>query len=241
LIERFNLTDLSALREKLTSGLMTGGQILAPQALSIGMNTFDFVIRLGIMLYLLFFLLRDGKALAEGIREAIPLRGEQKAALFTRFADVVRATVKGGILVAMAQGTLGGIAFWFLGIHAALLWAVLMAFLSLIPAIGATLVWLPVAIYFLATGAVWQGIGLILYGVLVIGLVDNLLRPFLVGKGSKLPDYVVLISTLGGIEVFGLNGFVIGPLIAAMFMVSWEIFSVSRRTSGDDTAGNGNP
>jgi predicted PurR-regulated permease PerM len=116
------------------------------------------------------------------------------------------------------------------GIHAALLWAVLMAFLSLIPAIGATLVWLPVAIYFLATGAIWQGIGLILYGVLVIGLVDNLLRPFLVGKGSKLPDYVVLISTLGGIEVFGLNGFVIGPVIAAMFMVSWEIFSVSRRT-----------
>jgi predicted PurR-regulated permease PerM len=241
LIERFNLTDLSALREKLASGLMTGGQILAPQALSIGMNTFDFVIRLGIMLYLLFFLLRDGKALAEGIREAIPLRGEQKAALFSRFADVVRATVKGGILVAMAQGTLGGIAFWFLGIHAALLWAVLMAFLSLIPAIGATLVWLPVAIYFLATGAIWQGIGLILYGVLVIGLVDNLLRPFLVGKGSKLPDYVVLISTLGGIEVFGLNGFVIGPLIAAMFMVSWEIFAVSKRAAGDETPGNGNP
>ena len=91
------------------------------------------------------------------------------------------------------------------------------------------LVWGPVAIYFLATGALWQGIGLILYGVLVIGLVDNLLRPFLVGKDSKLPDYVVLISTLGGIKVFGLNGFVIGPLIAAMFMVSWEIFAVSRR------------
>jgi predicted PurR-regulated permease PerM len=234
LIERFNLTDLSGLREKLASGLMTGGQILAPQALSIGANTFDFVIRLGIMLYLLFFLLRDGRALAGAIREAIPLRGEQKAALFARFADVVRATVKGGILVAMAQGSLGGIAFWFLGIHAALLWAVLMAFLSLIPAIGATLVWLPVAIYFLATGAIWQGIGLILYGVLVIGLVDNVLRPFLVGKGSKLPDYVVLISTLGGIEVFGLNGFVIGPVIAAMFMVSWEIFATSRREPEDD-------
>lgn len=234
LIKRFNLTDLSALREKLASGLMAGGQILAPQALSIGMNTFDFVLRLGIMLYLLFFLLRDGKTLATVIREAIPLRGEQKAALFKRFADVVRATVKGGILVAMAQGTLGGIAFWFLGIHAPLLWAVLMAFLSLIPAIGATLVWLPVAIYFLATGAIWQGIGLVIYGVLVIGLVDNLLRPFLVGKGSRLPDYVVLISTLGGIEVFGLNGFVIGPVIAAMFMVSWEIFVTSRRDSEDE-------
>jgi predicted PurR-regulated permease PerM len=177
LIERLKVTDFPALREKLASGLMQGGQILAPQALSIGMNTFEFVIRLGIMLYLLFFLLRDGRALAEGIREAIPLRGEQKAKLFTRFADVVRATVKGGILVAMAQGTLGGIAFWFLGIHAPLLWAALMAFLSLIPAIGSALVWVPVAIYFLATGAIWQGVGLILYGVLVIGLVDNLLRP----------------------------------------------------------------
>jgi predicted PurR-regulated permease PerM len=230
LVDRFNLTDFSGLREQLKDGLMKGGQVLAPQALSIGMNTFEFVIQSGIMLYLLFFLLRDGRALAERIKEAIPLHGHQKAALFARFADVVRATVKGGIVVAIVQGALGGIAFWFLGIHAALLWAVLMAFLSLIPAVGAALVWLPVAIYFLATGAIWQGIGLILYGVLVIGLVDNLLRPFLVGKGTKLPDYVVLISTLGGIEIFGLNGFVIGPLIAAMFMVSWEIFS-ARRTA----------
>ena len=158
----------------------------------------------------------------------IPLRTEQKAALFSRFADVVRATVKGGILVAIAQGALGGLAFWFLGIHAPLLWAVLMAFLSLLPAIGAGLVWLPVAIYFLASGAVWQGVSLITYGVLVIGLVDNILRPSLVGKDTKLPDYVVLISTLGGIEVFGLHGFVIGPLIAAIFMVTWEIFSSSK-------------
>ena len=139
--------------------------------------------------------------------------------------------MKGSILVAIAQGVLGGLAFWFLGIHAALLWAVLMAFLSLVPAVGAGLVWVPVAIYLLATGAVWQGISLILYGVLVIGLVDNLLRPFLIGKDTKLPDYVVLISTLGGIQVFGLNGFVIGPLIAAMFMVTWEIFSASREAS----------
>jgi predicted PurR-regulated permease PerM len=229
LLERFKPTDFSALRESLASTLLKGGQALAPQALSLGMNTFDFMIGLGIMLYLLFFLLRDGGMLAERIKEAIPLDNDQKAAFFARFADVVRATVKGGILVAIAQGTLGGIAFWFLGIHAALLWAALMAFLSLLPAIGAGLVWVPVAIYFLAIGAIWQGIGLILYGVLVIGLVDNLLRPFLVGKDSKLPDYVVLISTLGGIKAFGLNGFVIGPLIAAMFMVSWEIFSASRR------------
>jgi len=111
-----------------------------------------------------------------------------------------------------------------------------MAFLALLPAIGAALVWLPVAIYLLTSGAFWQGSGLILYGVLVIGLVDNLLRPFLVGKDTKLPDYVVLLSTLGGIEVFGLNGFVIGPLIAAIFMVSWEIFADSRQSKNQPSA-----
>jgi len=105
---------------------------------------------------------------------------------------------------------------------------VLMAFLSLLPAIGAGLVWLPVALYFLATGALWSGLGLIAYGVLVIGLVDNVLRPLLVGKDTRMPDYVVLISTLGGMAIFGLNGFVIGPLIAAMFMAVWSIVAIER-------------
>jgi predicted PurR-regulated permease PerM len=98
----------------------------------------------------------------------------------------------------------------------------------LLPAVGAGLVWLPVAIYFLVTGAVWQGVVLILFGVLVIGLVDNVLRPVLVGKDTKMPDYVVLIATLGGMAIFGLNGFVIGPVIAAMFMAVWDLFSASR-------------
>ena len=238
LLERFNLTNLTAVREAMSSGLTKGGQVLAPQALSLGMNTFEFIISFGIMLYLLFFLLRDGKALAEVLKAAIPLRADQKSALFSRFADVVRATVKGGIVVAIAQGALGGLAFWFLGIHAPLLWGALMAFLSLLPAIGASLVWLPVAMYLFASGAIWQGVSLILYGVLVIGLVDNILRPLLIGKDTKLPDYVVLISTLGGIEVLGLNGFVIGPLIAAIFMVTWEIFSASRRASRNSQVNN---
>jgi predicted PurR-regulated permease PerM len=154
----------------------------------------------------------------------LPLRPAQKKILLSRMALVIRATVKGNIAVAAVQGILGGLAFWMLGIPAPLLWTVVMAFLSLLPAIGAAIVWGPVAIYLLATGSIWQGLVLLGYGVVVIGLVDNLLRPFLVGKDTKLPDYVVLISTLGGIEVLGLNGFVVGPLIAALFMVSWEIF-----------------
>ena len=105
--------------------------------------------------------------------------------------------MKGNIVVALVQGALGGLIFWILGIHAALLWAVLMAVLSLLPAVGTALVWLPVAVYLMATGAVWRGVILVAYGVLVIGLVDNVLRPVLVGKDTKIPDYVVLVSTLG--------------------------------------------
>jgi len=114
--------------------------------------------------------------------------------------------------------------FAFLGIQGALFWGVLMAFLSLLPAVGASLIWAPVAIYFMVTGAYGEGIILILFGVLVIGLIDNLLRPILVGKDTKMPDYVVLISTIGGLTTFGLNGFVIGPLIAALFMATWDLF-----------------
>ena len=105
-----------------------------------------------------------------------------------------------------------------------LVWAVLVAFLSLLPAVGAGLIWGPVAVYLLMTGSVIQGAGLIAFGVLVIGMVDNLLRPILVGKDTRMPDYVVLLSTLGGLAVFGINGFIIGPVIAAMFIAVWDIY-----------------
>ena len=228
LLGRFELTNLGAVQERLSTGLMKASQFLATQAINIGQNTFDFIVNLGIVLYLLFFLLRDGDDLARRIRTAIPLHAHQQRELFNSFTTVIRATVKGNVVVAIVQGALGGLIFWFLGVHAAVLWAVVMAFLSLLPAVGSALVWLPVAIYFLVTGATWQGIVLIAFGVLVIGLVDNVLRPILVGKDTKIPDYVVLISTLGGMAIFGLNGFVIGPVIAAMFMAVWDIFASSR-------------
>jgi predicted PurR-regulated permease PerM len=162
------------------------------------------------------------------MKHAIPLDRDQLRNLAGRFTTVIRATVKGSIVVAVVQGALGALILWLLGIHAPVLWGALMAVLSLLPAVGAAVVWLPVAIYFLATGVIWKGAVLFAFGVLVIGLVDNVLRPILVGKDTRMPDYVVLISTLGGIAVFGLNGFVIGPLIAAMFMTVWDIVSASR-------------
>lgn len=223
LLDRFELTNLGLMRERLSSGLMKATQFLATQALNIGQNTFEFIVDLFIVLYLLFFLLRDGDELSRHIRSALPLAAEQQHELLNKFTTVIRATVKGNVVVALVQGALGGLIFWTLGVHAPILWGVLMTILSLLPAVGSALVWLPVAIYFLVSGSTWQGIVLIAFGVLVIGLVDNVLRPILVGKDTKMPDYVVLMATLGGMAIFGLNGFVIGPVIAAMFMAMWDI------------------
>lgn len=181
------------------------------------------------MLYVSFFLIRDGEGVVRALRDAMPLSGPEQRDLSERFTTTIRATVRGNLLVAALQGLLGGLAFAVLGIPGALLWAVLMAFLSLLPAVGAALVWFPVAVYYFATGAFWPGIGLTVWGVVVIGMVDNLLRPVLVGKDTRLPDYVVLITTLGGMAVFGINGFVLGPVIAAMFFAVWHIVVMHRR------------
>lgn len=216
--------DLNQLRERISDFALSSGQFLTKQAVSIGSNTFQFLVSLAIMLYLLFFLLRDGTQLARHCRTLVPLSEDQKMHLMRKFTTVIRATVKGNIAVALIQGALGGVIFFTLGIQGALFWGVVMAILSLLPAVGASLIWAPVAIYFFATGAILQGSILAGFGIFVIGLVDNILRPVLVGKDTKMPDYVILISTLGGLSLFGLNGFVIGPLIAAMFMACWDLF-----------------
>ncbi|MBV4507895.1 AI-2E family transporter [Pseudomonas sp. BW13M1] len=227
-LDRMGMGNLDGLRDKISKWATQGSQFLAGQAFSFGQGTFEFLVSFGIMLYLLFFFLREGAEVARKVRQAVPLPEQQKRRLQLKFKRVVRATVKGNLLVAITQGALGGLIFWVLGIPSVLVWAVLMAFLSLLPAVGAGIVWGPVALYFLLAGAIWQGIVLTAFGVLVIGLVDNLLRPILVGKDTRMPDYLVLVSTLGGLAVFGLNGFVIGPLIAALFISSWAIFASTK-------------
>ena len=229
LLDSYGLTDFQAVQERISKGLLAASQFIAARALIFGQGTLDFVVDFFIMLYLLFFLLRDGDALMRRIREALPLRPDRRDALLEKFGIVIRATVKGNLVIAIIQGALGGLIFWILGIKSALLLAVLMAVLSLLPAVGTALVWGPVAIYFLATGSVWQGVVLIAYGVLVIGLVDNVMRPILVGRDTRMPDYIVLVSTLGGLAIFGVNGFVVGPVIAALFIAAWDIFTQSRR------------
>ena len=225
IMERFGVDSLALLQERLSNAALQGSKIIATHMFSIGLNAFDFMVGFFVMLYLLFFLLKDGAAVANRIQRAIPLSVDNKRNLFEKFTTVTRATVKGNFLVAAAQGAMGGLAFWALGVQAPVLWAVVMAFMSLLPAVGAAIVWVPVALYFLATGAILKGLILVAFGVLVIGLLDNVLRPVLVGKDIKMPDYLVLISTIGGMAIFGLNGFVIGPMVAAMFLAMWDIFS----------------
>jgi len=228
MLRRLGLTNIGAVRDLIAAGVTSSFRSLAAQAFMIGQSAFGFLVALGVMLYLLFFLLRDGEELLVRMRSAVPLRAEQSSALADRFVAVIRATIKGSVVVAILQGTIGGVVFALLGIQGALIWGVMMGFLSLLPAIGTGLVWVPVAIYLFATGAIWQGVVLVLCGLFVIGMVDNILRPILVGRDARMPDYVVLISTLGGLEIFGFSGFVIGPVIAALFIAAWDILTISR-------------
>lgn len=227
-LDRLGLADLSEVQRKLVEALGRSSQALTSRVMTIGQNTLEFVVNLFVMLYVLFFLLRDGKSLSAQAARALPLEKRHTERLLKQFATVVRATVKGNVVVALVQGTLGGLAFWVLGISGPLLWGALMALLSLLPAVGAAMVWGPVAVYLLSTGSIWPAVALTAWGVLVIGLVDNVLRPILVGKETRMPDYLVLIATLGGLAAFGINGFVIGPVIAAIFLATWDIFAEAR-------------
>lgn len=227
-----SLDNAAKIQQKLSDVVLKGGQYLAGSAFLIGKGTFGFAISFGIMLYLLFFLLKDGPFLVRQILDSLPLSNFVKQHLFAKFAAVSRATVKGTVVVAIGQGTLGGIAFYIVGIDGSILWGALMAFLSLIPAVGSAIVWVPAAIYLFSTQQLWQSFFIVGFFVVVVGLVDNILRPILVGKDTKMPDYLILITTVGGMEIYGINGFVIGPLVAALFIACWNILS------GRDHAGN---
>jgi predicted PurR-regulated permease PerM len=216
---------IEQVRTSMEGAAIAATQFVGGQALALGQNALVVAIHFGLMLYFLFFFFRDGERIVAGIIRALPMGDAREARLLARFAAVARATVKGTLLVAAAQGVLGGILFALVGIQGAVFWGVVMGVLSLLPAIGAALVWAPAAVILLATGAVWQAIVVVVGGTFVIGLVDNLLRPILVGREAQMPDYLVLLTTLGGITMFGIAGFVAGPVVAALFLVMWEMFA----------------
>ncbi|MCC2975142.1 AI-2E family transporter [Sphingomonas sp. PL-96] len=213
---------------RISQALSSSASMLASRAFSIGANAAAFLLAFGVGLYVTYFLLRDGERIGPAVVRALPLQSEVAHRLSDKFVSVVRATIKGSGVVALVQGALGAITFWIVGLPAALLWGMLMAIAALLPAVGPAIIWGPVAIYLLATGAIWQGIVVIASGVLVIGLADNILRPMLVGRDTGIPDWLVLVTTLGGIDLVGLSGIVVGPLAGALFITGWQILTEQR-------------
>ena len=211
------------LRANLNAAVGQAGQYAANWALSFGSSLLNILVQFTLVIYLLYFFLVDGRKIVNALVVTIPMGNNRERTLFRRFALVARATLKGTLIVAFVQGAIGGIMFALLGIPAALLWGVAMMLLALLPVGGSAIIWVPAAIIMFIQGNITAGIIIVGVGSLIIGLVDNLLRPLLVGRDTQMPDYLVLISTLGGIAIFGLSGFVIGPTIAALFITVWEM------------------
>ena len=223
LLERIGIAP-EGLEERISQAALDASGFIAGLALDIGQDVGRFAALFFIMLYLLFFVLRDGARMLDRLVWALPLGDQRERDLFAKFSEVSRATIKGTLVVGAVQGTLGGIIFAILGIQGAVFWGVVMIFLSILPAVGAAIVWLPASVILLIGGSWIRGLILLGFGALVISLVDNVLRPILVGRDTKMPDWLILVSTLGGLTTFGISGFVIGPVIAAMFLSVWQMF-----------------
>jgi predicted PurR-regulated permease PerM len=192
-------------------------------------GTVTFIFHFFILLYTMFFLLVDGPAMLLRILSFLPLREDDGQRMKDRFVSVTRATIKGTIVIGILQGIMSGLAFWVVGIPDVAFWTVVMVVLSILPLIGAALVWVPAAIILAATGQVMQAVLLVLFCALIVGSIDNVLRPRLVGRDTRMHDLVILFSTLGGLIAFGPVGFILGPVLAGLFVTSWEIFAVAYR------------
>ena len=217
--------NVAQLTEKLDDFLISASKIFYESVSRISANVINFFISLFIFIYLTFFFLRDGKKILKICMDSFPMNNEDESYLLNEFQKTTRATIKGTVIVALAQGFLGYLTLLFLGIEGALIWGAVMALLSIVPAVGTILVWLPIALILFANGEIIDAILLILSGIFIIGMIDNLLRPILISKETKIPDYLILLTTIGGISIFGITGFIVGPIIASLFISIWSLSS----------------
>jgi len=190
-----------------------------------------FIFHFIVLLYTMFFFLTGGPNLLRGVLAYLPLTEADKQRMLEKFVSVTRATLKGTVLIGALQGLLGGLAFWAVGLDGAIFWGTVMTVLSIIPGIGAALIWVPAAIILLTTGEAWRGIALAVFCGLVVGSVDNLLRPLLVGRDTQMHELLIFFSTLGGLLLFGAMGFILGPILAALFVTAWEMFGTAFRSA----------
>jgi len=205
------------------------GNFLVSSASKMTAGAAGFFLALFVMLYAMFFFLIDGRKILDRILYFIPLPPEDEERMLARFLSVTRATVKGTLIIGIVQGTLGGIGFAFAGLSGAAFWGTVMAVLSMIPVVGTPLVWIPAVIVLFASGQVLPGVLLLLWSAVVVGSIDNVLRPILVGKDTQMPDLLILIGTLGGLFVFGAVGILVGPIVCGLFLTAWEIYGQAFR------------
>jgi predicted PurR-regulated permease PerM len=193
--------------------------------------TATFVFLFVVMLYTLYFFLIDGDRLLRSVLSYVPLADDDASRMLRTFMSMTRATLKGTVLIAIVQGVLGGIALGVLGVPGAIFWATVMTLASIVPGVGSALVWVPAAIFLIATGQIWQGVALAAFGAVVIGSIDNVLRPRLVGRDTRMHELLIFFSTLGGIALFGVLGFLVGPILAALFTTVWDLFRTAFRAA----------
>lgn len=207
----------------------SAGGVLVAAASRVTAGTATFLLNSFVMLYAMFFFLRDGRIILEKIFYYMPLRHEDELQMIERFTSVTRATIKGTVIIGIVQGTLAGLSLWAAGIDGAAFWGTIMVILSVIPGVGSALVWVPAVIYLFATDQILAATLVAAWCAAVVGTIDNVLRPTLVGKDAKMPDLLILIGTLGGLFLFGPIGFIAGPLVFGLFLTVWEIYGAAFR------------
>jgi len=215
--EAFWIDKFSEATKVVTSYIFTGLK-------SFTQNSIVFIVMFILMLYSLYFFLKDGEKLLKMVMHLCPLGDDKEKQLYEKFSKTAASTLKGTLVVGSIQGVLGGLMFAIVGIQSAAIWGVLMVALSVLP-IGSGLIWFPAGIIMLITGNIWQGLFLIIFGTIVISTIDNFLRPVLIGKEMKLHPMLILFATLGGLIFFGFTGFVIGPIVASLLVTLWEMYN----------------
>ena len=205
----------------------TAGAFLVGFASRMTVTTAAFLLNLFVMLYAMFFFFKDGHKILERIFYYLPLSDEDETSMLARFTSITRATVKGTLVIGVIQGALAGIAFWVAGIDGAALWGTIMTILSIIPGIGAPLVWVPVVIVLFVNGQYVTATLLLVWCGVVVATIDNFLRPVFVGRDAQMPDLLILIGTLGGLFLFGPIGFIVGPIICGLFLTVWDIYGTT--------------
>ena len=217
-----NITELT---EWADDFLISASKVLYESVSTISVNVINFFVSLFIFVYLTFFFLKDGEKILQHCMDAFPMKNEDESFLLSEFQKTTRATIKGTVIVALAQGFLGYLTLLLIGVNGALIWGAVMALLSIIPAVGTILVWLPISLILFLNGEIMDASLLIFSGIFIIGMIDNLLRPMLISKETKIPDYLILLTTIGGISIFGITGFIVGPIIASLFISIWSLSS----------------